>query len=395
MNVDSSWDGGNSVVLLSCTLAFFVTAFGRLALSPLVPQITADFGLSNAEIGIALSGMWAAYSLTQYPSGVLADRYGERAIVLTALGGTGLMSLVVAVAPIYTVFLVGAVLLGAVGGLHYSAATALLSRTYENTGMAIGVHNIGMPAGGLIAPVAASWVGVRYGWRPAAILVLATAIPVLALFASTVRSRTVPVRTESLRDGFTPESLGALRSSPSVAFTVCLGSVSMFVAIGLFTFVPTFLVEYAGYPTAIAGAIFAAFFGLLILLQAVIGYVSDVYGRDRTLTGCFVACCAGLLLLLVSSNPASLAVSMGLIALGSSTVPVIDSRLVDQSTEDDIGAEFGLPRAIYGLLGGSGAVVVGTLADLFDWTVSFGFLAGISLLVAIAICLNEYFSLGY
>jgi len=395
MNIGYKWSGYESTVLFSCTLAFFVTAFGRLALSPLVPQITATFGISNAEIGIALTGMWAAYSATQFPSGLLADRYGERVIVLVALAGTGIASLAVAFAPTYPVFVLGAVLLGAVGGLHYSAATTLLSRTYENIGMAIGIHNIGMPAGGVIAPAIASWVGIQYGWRPAALLVVGIAVPVLALFALTVRSREPPASGEAIRDRIKIEQIVPILSSPPAVFTVCLGVISMFVVIGLFTFVPTFLVEYSGYGTGVAGGIFAAFFVLLVPLQVAIGYVSDMVGRDWTLAGCFVACWCGILLLLFESGHISLAVSLTLVALGSSAIPVIDSRLVDQFSGTNVGMEFGLLRAMYGLVGGVGAGVVGALADLFSWAVSFGSLAGVSLLTALAVCINRYLSLGY
>lgn len=395
MNVKYSWSGDESTVLLSCTLAFFVTAFGRLALSPLVPQITSTFGLSNAAIGLALTGMWAAYSATQFPSGLLADRYGERVIVLVALAGTGISSLGVAFAPTYPVFVLGAVLLGAVGGLHYSAATTLLSRTYENIGMAIGVHNIGMPAGGVVAPAIASWVGIRYGWRPAALLVFGIAVPVLGLFALTVHPREPPVPGEPIRNRINVEQIRPILSSPPAIFTVCLGVISMFVAIGLFTFIPTFLVKYSGYGPGLAGGIFAAFFVLLVPLQAAIGYVSDWIGRDLTLAGCFVACWGGILLLIFESGSISLAVSLGFVALGSSSVPVIDSRLVDQFSGSDVGMEFGLLRAIYGLVGGLGAGVVGVLADLFSWAISFGFLAGISLLTALAIWFNRRLSLGY
>lgn len=384
-----------STLLMLCTLAFFVTAFARLALSPLVPLITTDLGISNAGIGIALSGMWAAYSLTQFPSGLLADRHGERAIVLVALAGTAVTSVMVAFAPVYVVFLLGAVLLGAVGGLHYSAATALLSRTYENTGMAIGVHNIGMPAGGLIAPVLATWVAVRYGWRPAAVLVVALAVPIGLLFARYVRSREPAYPDTAIRNRLEWDRMVRILSPRSVQFSIVIGTVGMFVAIGLFTFLPTFLVEHSGYQPTVASAIFTAFFVVLVPLQVAIGYVSDRAGHDSTLAGCFLAGLLGIVLLLLESSLGSLIGGVFLVAIGSSSIPIIDSRLVDSFAGDDVGTEFGLPRTVYGVLGGSGSVVVGFLADAFSWTGSFAFLAGISLCVGVLICVNSLFSLGY
>jgi len=116
-------------------LAFLVTYFARLAISPVVPLIVDDFTVSNTAIGVALSGMWLAYGAAQFPSGVLADRYGgERRVILVAVGGTTAMSVVLALAPVFPAFVLAAVCLGLVAGLHYAVATTLLSRTFDDIG---------------------------------------------------------------------------------------------------------------------------------------------------------------------------------------------------------------------------------------------------------------------
>ena len=79
-------------VLILCTFVFFATMVARLAISPIVPAITSDFQISNTAIRIALTGMWLAYALVQFPSGILGDRFGERIVILFALGGTAIMS---------------------------------------------------------------------------------------------------------------------------------------------------------------------------------------------------------------------------------------------------------------------------------------------------------------
>mgnify|MGYP002761639887 FL=1 len=98
-------------VLSLCTLAFFVTYFARLAISPVVPFVVAEFGVSNTAIGVALSGMWLAYGVSQFPSGILADRYGERRVILVAVGGTTAASVLLAFAPAFPAFVAAAALL--------------------------------------------------------------------------------------------------------------------------------------------------------------------------------------------------------------------------------------------------------------------------------------------
>ena len=104
--------------------ALFVTVLGRLALSPVLPDSADKHGTANALIGSVLTGMWLAYALTQFPSGMLADRFGDRLLITLSTGGTGVSALVVATAPTFWLFAAGAVCLGGVAGFHYSVGTA-------------------------------------------------------------------------------------------------------------------------------------------------------------------------------------------------------------------------------------------------------------------------------
>ena len=116
-------------VLAACTVAFFATMVARLVISPVVPLIADDFGVSNTAVGFSLTAMWFAYASSQFPSGLLGDRVGERRVILVAIGGTALASGLLALAPIFPAFVLFTFALGGVAGLHYSVATTLLSRT--------------------------------------------------------------------------------------------------------------------------------------------------------------------------------------------------------------------------------------------------------------------------
>ena len=383
-------------VLTLCTLAFFATMVGRLAVSPVVPLITDEFAVSNSVIGIALTGMWMAYFASQFPSGVLADRFGERPVILVAVGGTAVASLFLALAPLFVLFVVGTIVLGGVAGLHYSVATTLLTRTYDDIGAAIGVHNSGGPAAGLIAPPIAAWVGVRYGWRPAVAIGTAMAIPVFVLFALRVRPTEPRRPTQPIRERlFAVGPLVDLLSRPKIAFPVCLAILGAFVWQATSSFLPTFLVAHRGQSTELAGLVFAGYFVVQAITQVGVGAVSDRYGRDVATAGCMVLAAAGFGLLIGVPGTVALVVAVCLLGTGLGWGAALLPRFIDVLSETERGAGFGLVRSVYGFIGALGSVVTGILADVFGWGVAFAVLAALLTIVFLALVVNWALSLGY
>ncbi|MFA9516503.1 MFS transporter [Halopenitus sp. H-Gu1] len=390
----STWRYRDTVLTL-CTLAFLVTMVGRLAISPVVPAITDEFGVSNTAIGVALSGMWLTYGLVQYPSGVLADRYGDRTVVLVSVGGTATACLIVAVAPIFGVFFLATVLLGALAGLHFSVATTLLSRLYDNVGSAIGVHNAGGTIAGLATPVAVAWVANRYGWRPAVAITFVLGVPIFVLFALRVRP-VEPRRTEEpLRDRFRLKPMVDLLSRPSIVFTLWLAVVGEFAWQGIASFLPTLLVERHGQSTALAGALFSLYFVAQGIGQVGIGIVADRVGRDGVTAGCMVVGIVGIAALTLQSGLVVLATGAVLLGVSMSFGPAVLPRFFEEMSDEERSAGFGLVRTVYMIVASLGSVVLGILADLFDWGVSFGFLAVLLAFVAATLAINWVLDLDY
>lgn len=376
-------------------LAFFVTFLARVVISPVIPLITDDFGVSNTQIGFALTGMWLAYGLTQFPSGVLADRFGEKRVILVAVGGTTVMTALIAFTSFFPLFVVCVVLLGAVAGLHYSVATTFVSRMYDDIGRAIGVHSTGGPLAGLLGPVVAAWLGVQFGWRPAIGFAVVLGIPVFVLFGWRVRP-TDPRRPEQpMRTRFEFGTLGDILSRPPVAFTLLVGMLGTFAAQGLLSFLPTFLVEHRSLSATVAGAFFSAFFVVRGGAQVALGSVSDRYGRDVAIAGCMVGGVVGLALLVVGPGVAAVTAGVLLAAVGSSFFSALDSRFLDFLSDRERGAGFGLVRTAYTVVGSGGSVGVGLFADVFDWGVSFAMLTVLFLVTFCLLAVNEVLDLGY
>lgn len=382
-------------VLALCTLAFFVTMVGRLALSPVLPDVVETFSVSNSVVGLSLTGMWLAYGIAQYPSGILADRYGERRIILIAVGGTAIAALAVALSPAFALFFLATIVLGGVAGLHYSVATTLLARTYDNVGTAVGVHNSGATIAGLLTPVAVAWIAVRFGWRVAVAVVAFVGVPAAIVFALKVRP-TEPRQPETrLRDRFQYAAARELLSRPSIAFTLSIAIVGEFAWQGTASFLPTFLIQHHGLSTTVAGAVFSVYFVVQGVAQIGVGAVSDVIGRDRTLAGCMMVGVIGFGTLIAMSSRPSIVIGVALVGIAMSFGSALMPRILREFSEEEKNTGFGLVRTVYMIIASLGSVVVGLLADQFGWTVSFGFLAATLAAIFCLLSINRALELGY
>lgn len=358
-------------VLVVCTLAFFATMAARLAISPVVPFISDGFSVSNGAIGFALSGMWLAYALSQFPSGLLADRYGERSIILVAVVGTAAASGLLAVSPSYPIFLVGTVVLGGVAGLHYSVATSLLTRTLENTGSAIGIHTAGAPVAGLLIPVVAGLVGGWWGWRWAVALGVVVALPTALLFVAVVRPTEPQQPDVSVWSRLRLRPIVELLGRPSIALTVGLSACGAFVWQATASFLPAFLIEHQGYSESVAGGLFSVYFLVQGGAQPGLGWLSDRIDRYPAAAlslaigvGGYAALVLGTGLYLIVGAIACAGVAM---SWGAALLP----KFMDHLGDDERSAGFGLIRTVYMVLGASGSVATGAAADFLGWGPAF------------------------
>lgn len=151
--------------LAVCVSAYFGVRFCQVVLGPVVPQLIRTFETSAGSVGLALTGMWILYAAVQVPSGVFADRFGERTVVVASLAVTAVATLGVALAPSALSFGVAVAAVGFGAGIYYNPATTLLDRTTGTVGQAIGVHRVGGQLAGILAPVGAAVLSHRFGWR--------------------------------------------------------------------------------------------------------------------------------------------------------------------------------------------------------------------------------------
>lgn len=366
----------------------------RLVLSPVVPRIIADFEVTKGAIGIALSGMWAAYALMQFPSGVLGERYGERRIVLVALGLTTIGCLLVAIAPTFLVFAVVALALGAGAGLYFSPATSLLTRLYQETGGALSVHSAGASIGGLVAPAVAAALAARYSWRAAVVAGALVAGIVLPLYAWIVRPSEPTHPEAALRSRASLPVLRELLTRPGVAYTTGLAVTTVFAWQALASFFPTFLVEYRGFGETRAGFLFSAVFAISTVALPLVGRLSDRLSRDSVLAGALTTAAIGLVTIIAVPGLIGVAIGISCIGVGFSWGGVVQSRFMDRFDPAEQGTGFGLVRTVYMLIGASGSAFTGTIAGVAGWPLAYGLVAVLLTISATTLTANKVLDLG-
>ena len=274
---------GNLQALGSAVAANFGQFGARVALSPFVLTIAATFETSRGVVGLVLTGMWASYAIFQFPGGVLADRYGERRIVLVALGAATVGSVLVAASPSLPVFALATLLLGSGAGLYFAAGTALLDRRFEHTGRAFSIHSAGGPLAGLVVPVAAAWVATRADWRAGVLVGGVAALGALGLALVAVEDRPPVSPGIHLRDRFHPSTVLDLLSRPAVAFTTVLGVVGMYVFQAFVSFFPAFLQQHHGLSRSRAALATGVAFVLIAVVLPLVGEAADRYDLDASL----------------------------------------------------------------------------------------------------------------
>lgn len=117
-----------SRVLLFMVVSMFMGYMPWYGFSAVLPHLVREFGLTPGETGSILSAFQLGYVLTVIASGILADRFGNKRVLVGATLATGLFSSLFAfLSGGFTSILVLRLLTGLSAGAIYAPGMALLS----------------------------------------------------------------------------------------------------------------------------------------------------------------------------------------------------------------------------------------------------------------------------
>ncbi len=346
-------------VLFVAQLTF---AFTFQSIPPILGAIMSDLGLSHGQAG-ALMSMYAIPGiLISIPAGLLADYYGYRRVGLLSLFVTVLGTLSVAVTSIFPL-LAGGRMIAGIGGMTVAVLVPpALSQWFpaRETGIAMGIINMGMPLGTILSFNIFSQLGQSWGWRLP--ILLTVAVGVVAFIAMLIGyPRSTAAAGEAAVGEFS--FLAAIGQVKGPVWLVA-GVWSAYNAgvLSYLTFAPDYYMSL-GMTSSYAGFL-ASLFMVGALLSPMVGYLIDkTEGMEMMMMGGNMVVMILLLIIFHGGwNPLILGLLLG---MAGSFVPApvyaIIPRLVGPERR---GLAFGIVSSCMNIGAALGPFLVGRYRDL-------------------------------
>lgn len=358
---------------------------GRYAITIFGPFISQELSLGSTSIGLALSlGFWI-YAFVSLPIGWMIDRTGSQRVIF--VGGLVLLIGLWGFSNVRSLWQLF-IFTGATGGIgvgmtHYVATQSTARKWFKRrAGLAGGILSGAFWVGSSVFSPLLTGLAASIGWRTACSIFAFSAGAVIMLLAALV-IRSTPESMGLQPDGATTPGMDCKTESPiqevewtlkEAVSTRCFQIILLgYGLVGISTQgLLGHLVLWAadlGVPKGTTG-LFVTSFSVAAALTSLFvgGPLGDRFGKRRVLS---VTYCVSSLVLLTSwieiQSPRSLLVLISLIGLvhGVSAGPALWVAYVgDLFGRASVGKLFGIMTVGYGLIGGLGPFIWGSIRDI-------------------------------
>jgi len=369
------------------TLALLATAHAVLhATSALLPLVYAvvvvEFGLRPSDIGLFIAITTAIGGFMQLSYGVLT-RFVARPVLLGGgqiLFGVSLMAGGLSRSMGQLLAAISASRIGS--SPQHPVGNALLSDVYPpgRRGFAISAHISGGNLGTILVPFVGVALIHAVGWQATLALFGAPAVVVGIAILVFVREDHHAYRRAARAQGSVRGQVREVLSRPDLRSILAAALVAAG-GRGLDILAP-FMLLYLSGPLGLDEGTVAGLYALL-LVGAVIGpllagWISDRYGRRRTLIVYYSLMAAGIVAFLAAGSNLAILVPL-LLPFGTavfSESPVLQAFLADRAAGPLRDVAFSVYfTAAFGI-GAAWAVVIGQTVQAFNYPVAFGVMAG-------------------
>ncbi len=386
-------------------LAFTATCHGlvhvlELAYGALLVGIASEFGASFFIMGVLANVFGLAFGFTALPSGFLADRIGEKRLLVVCCLMSGVAAAGVGLAN--SIYTLGAALLvlGLALGLYHPAGAAFIAKTGHRTGMAFGYLGVGGNLGLALAPVIVGSIAALSNWRAAYTLLSIPMVLLAAAFAFGLRG-VRPVE----REGYPRGVVGTTRRRATVASLSLILAAQLlngFIYRGVVTFLPLYLGQSVARVSSESGLMFlAGSVTTVVLLFGVGGQFFGGYLSERVRPEMLaLAVCLGSFPLLIAVGASQglllVVITCAFAVFHFMGQPIFNLLVSDYSPVTWRGRVFGFSFFCNFGLGSFSAGILGYVADRAGLNWVFAAASGFALLAlaAVLVLLFRYGGMG-
>lgn len=359
---------------------------GNTLITPVAPDIVADFGVGPTSLGLLLGAATAPGIVLAPVIGVLADRFGRRALLLPCLVTFGVCGGLAVVAPSFPVLLALRVGqgLGSAGLINLSVV--LIGDHWDGLERArmIGRNAAALTIALAVLPPLGGLLGDLGGWRasfvPFWIALVTAALVYRRLPRSQRGDRTIG---QQLRD------MAPHLRSPAIAASLGVGFVFFVVIFGLIlTVLPVYLATDFGASASTRGFVL----GLPAVTSTVVafnlGRLRDRLGRRRLLVGGCVALAAALFVLGGAPSFGLLLLAPPIYGLGEGVlIPTLQDVVTGEAPTESRGALVAIWVGVARLGQTAGPVLAGAGLEAFSPAPLFAIGGMVAALLALGLAL--------
>lgn len=357
------------------TVAGFVFLAGRIIIPPLAVPIKEAVSIGNAEFGLALTVLWGAYALMQFPSGTASDDLGHRTLLVGSMIVLSAGFLLFAVVGSFSTFLFAAIVIGIGGGSFMIVRFRFLSMLYrDNKGWAFGIAGGLTNLAGVVAPAAITVAIATVSWRLAFVVVGLSTLAMAVSFHVGI-DETYSFRPPSIRRAVL-SSFEQITSVHIVLLMVVTMAYSTVVQ-SVTSFIPLYMFEAKGMSFERSGLMLSLYFLVGVFVRPIAGWGSDILSRRWTAASALVV--GGIMLgglVFLADSFVWIVVSFALFSVAFlSFSPAMDAYFMDLFDDSRMGGAFGLSRTFILFVGSTGPALVGVGTETIGYTSTFALLA--------------------
>lgn len=380
--VDDGRSAFGKLVVLMVTA--FIDMLGLLMILPLLPFYAKSLGAGGAVVGLLVSSFSVAQLLSAPIWGRFSDRYGRRPALMVGLGASAVAYVVFAYADSLWLLFLSRIVQGAGGGTVSVIQAYVADATRpEDRAKSLGWLSAATNAGVALGPVIGSWVQLWSKNTPGLVAAVLCIVNMIFAWKYLTEIRKPGDDGAKTTPKGSREAVLRVVSHPSepasrliLIYALAIGAFQ-----GTTAILALFLAERFGVNENTIGYFFMYIGVLSVVVRALmLGRLVDAVGEPRLSRVGLLLLAGGLIGLSLSPNLPVLALSVGMLPLGTAfTFPCVTAMLSRVVSSTERGLYMGVQQTFGGITRVAFPVILGVAFDAFGYQSPFWISASVVL----------------